>query len=174
MWGEHGREKKNCAFEECARLPMVVRHPRAVAGSVESAFVQTTDLFPTFLALAGAEIPSDVDGTSFAGLLDGSDPEWPRDAVFVECWPKGHVFAAVRTGAWKYVEYYDDIAQTQPLLRADGTAERELYDMREDPFELDNLLRLSAQQLDEKGWSPDALAEIVAELDARLTTLQSE
>jgi N-acetylglucosamine-6-sulfatase len=91
--------------------------------------VLNNDLAPTFATLGGASVPSFVDGRSLVPLLGGSSPPpsgW-RNAFLEEGLgsPAGRpAFKAIRTTDRLWVEY------------ADG--ERELYDLRDDPYELEN------------------------------------
>ena len=59
------------AYDEDIRVPLVVRGPGVPEGKTLSHSVLNNDLAPTFADLAGAKIPSFVDGRSLAPLLDG-------------------------------------------------------------------------------------------------------
>ncbi len=84
------------------------------------------DLFPTFAALAGAELPSGMqplDGRSLLPLLQDSDAAWPDRELFIHCgrWKPGkredlkYRPSAVRTDRWRLVN------------------NKELYDIEADP-----------------------------------------
>ncbi|MBK8215027.1 MAG: sulfatase [Myxococcales bacterium] len=179
-WGEHWHTHKNCAYEECIRVPLVVVDPRAAGGprTVDD-FTMNVDLAPTFAAWAGASVPEKVDGLSFAGLVDGSAKgPWPRTEVLSECWGPGtagrpDTHAAVRTKKWKYIEHYADDARTK-LRVHDGSPERELYDLEKDPFEVDNLLRLSPANLARTGHTKDFVDTTTADLAAKLRALEAK
>ena len=80
-----------------------------------------TDFAPTFAALAGADFLA--DGRSLMPLLRGEDPPW-RSAVLLE--KLGQLaFEGVRTETQKYVEY--------------DTGKKELYDLQNDPYEMESL-----------------------------------
>ena len=65
------------------RLPLLVRHPGVVApSSVNEELVSMLDFAPTFLDLAGAEIPADLQGRSIALHLQGQSPEQWREGVY--------------------------------------------------------------------------------------------
>ncbi len=126
-FGEHRWAKKTCAYDECLRVPFLVRMP-GVEHRVEASFVSTVDLAPTIAGLAGVEPPRSVAGTSLVRLLrtgrDGGLPdevyaEWVGQGLPVSGW------WALRTRGFAYVEL--------------TTGERELYALREDPFELVNV-----------------------------------
>ncbi len=113
--------------------------------------VLNIDLAPTIAEVAGVDIPDTVDGASFLPLLQGDDSGW-RDAVLLEHWPTEEGFGgtipfydAIRTSEWKYVRY--------------ETGELELYDLVNDPYEMQNLAADSAydQVLSEMDQQLDAL-----------------
>ena len=143
------------AYEEDTRVPLVVRGPGVPKGLTLSHLVLNNDLAPTFAKLAEAPVPNFVDGRSLKPVL-GEDPlppqEW-REAFLVEAaselgehsrlpplsgdarpgedwravpgkdWGRPGL-GAVRTADHVYVEY--------------ETGERELYYLKEDPYQLMN------------------------------------
>lgn len=143
------------AYEEDIRVPLIVRGPGVPAGQVLDHLVLDTDFAPTFADLAGGNLPSFVDGRSLAPLL-GGDPatgaDW-RSAFLVESARDGDeqtkrprpAFEAVRTERYIYVEY--------------KSGERELYDLANDPYQLDNLYA-------------NADPDLIAQLEARLGALR--
>jgi len=145
---------KNCAYEACVRVPFIVYAPSMFAPRVDSNLVANIDLTPTFEQIAGAPIPANVDGVSLLPLLRHPSTAW-RDALLLEHWPteegvgsKIPEFYAVRTAQWKYVEYV--------------TGEVELYDLINDPYELNNLASLPQY------------ASVIAELKIKLDELKRE
>lgn len=139
--GEHRLlQGKNTAYETDIRVPLVVRGPGVTAGKREHAIVLNNDLAPTFAAMAGVRSPEFVEGRSFLPLLTATPAPWGRAAFMIE--RRGgrdaqeepgdtdglfgaNGFNALRTRDYTYVEY--------------ATGERELYDLRHDPFQLDNI-----------------------------------
>ena len=112
-----------------------MRYPKdARAGSTPGELVQTIDLAPTLLELAGVADTTTRQGRSLVPLRRGERPEWRRsvlseyfsDTVFPRIRDMG--YRAVRTERYKYIDY----------LELDGMDE--LYDLVVDPFELDNLV----------------------------------
>lgn len=136
-WGEHRWSlKKRAVYEENLRIPMVIRYPGvAPAGVGEDRFVLTIDLAPTIIEIAGLDVPAGAtDGLSLLPLLNGTVTSWREDFV-VEFWQNVNVvppYFALHTQEWKYVEY--------------ATAELELYDLFNDPYELENLAYLPDYQ----------------------------
>jgi N-acetylglucosamine-6-sulfatase len=160
--GQHRLELgKESAYEEDMRIPLMVRGPGVPAGVERDEMVLNNDFAPTFAALAGLPPPADVDGRSFAPLLDArmhNDPSSWRSAFEISHWaarPEGEslyqtvtpvpAFRAVRTQRYLYVEY--------------ETKEHELYDLKKDPYELRNLADLADQTL-------------ISKLDSRLDALR--
>ncbi|MFQ5348907.1 MAG: sulfatase [Thermoanaerobaculia bacterium] len=134
LMGAHGLGDKRLAYEESMRIPFLVRYPRAVkAGERIDPMILNIDLAPTLLDYAGAEIPEGMQGRSLRPLLEGRPPDDWRShffyAYYRENWVKGiPTTLAVRTERWKYIVY--------PEVAA---ANEELYDLREDPIEMNNL-----------------------------------
>ena len=134
-FGEHGLIDKRSAYEESIRVPMILSAPgRFLEGTSLSAQVANLDIAPTILDLAGASIPEQFEGESFRGLAEGSmDPaEW-RDAMLYEYFwefnfPHTPTTFAIRTNDFKLIQYHG-IWDTD-----------ELYDMRTDPREMNNLI----------------------------------
>lgn len=88
-WGEHRYfvQNKSCPYEECQRVPMVVRYPRLAAPAVVAdAPVLNIDVAPTLAALAGVVPASVPDGSSLVPLLAGATPaDWRREYL-MESW----------------------------------------------------------------------------------------
>ena len=85
-WGEHRlfNQWKQCPFEECLRVPMIVRYPRFTAPGVHDGAVSNVDVAPTILALSGVSPPaSPLDGSSFAAEILGQSAP-PREDVLLE------------------------------------------------------------------------------------------
>lgn len=131
--GEHGWFDKRFMYEESFRTPLLMKLPsRFKANASVDALVQNIDYAPTFLDLAGVPIPEEMQGESLLPLVeeDGSG-EW-RDAVYYHYYeyPGPHSVKrhyGVRTDRYKLIHFYNDIDQW------------ELYDLKEDPTEINNL-----------------------------------
>jgi len=130
--GEHRQlYGKTTAYEEDIRVPFVMRGPGVPRGARLTPFVLNNDLAPTFAALAGVTPPSFVDGRSFLPLLEDPDQPW-RQSFAIERRQRESLelvgpasFYALRTFDWTYVEY--------------ANGERELYDLKADPDQRQNL-----------------------------------
>ncbi len=76
--GDHGMPFPRCKsnnYDSGARIPFAVRWGSGIrkSGRVLDDFISTTDLAPTFLELAGVDIPNVMTGKSFANLLKSSE-----------------------------------------------------------------------------------------------------
>lgn len=86
-WGEHHMwGGKECAYEECARVPLLVRYPRRVAPGVVDATALNIDIAPTFAALADVEPPIETDGESLEDWLRATPPRRWRGEFLLERW----------------------------------------------------------------------------------------
>jgi arylsulfatase A-like enzyme len=131
---------KNAPYEESVRVPLLVRGPGVAAGARRAHLVANLDCAPTLLELAGLAVPTTLDGRSFAGLLSAAAPQpesW-RQALLLERQRSGDPFPipawrGVRTLNEAYFEY--------------ESGERETYDLRRDPEQLDGRMRLGAERM---------------------------
>lgn len=85
-WGSHKGEEKSCPYQECIRVPMIVRYPPLVsAPRTNDQVVLNIDLAPTIVELAGATVPPThvVNGDSIVPLLVGGGAKW-RNAMLNE------------------------------------------------------------------------------------------
>ena len=130
-WGSHRWKPKECPYEECIRVPMIMRYPDLVMGAprTDDRIVLNIDFAPTIADLAGVVPDTLINGTSVVPLLDNSATSWRTDFLN-EHWngkipDNGLVKGKVNGATWKYIEYTT-------------TGERELYDLDTDRYELTN------------------------------------
>ena len=70
MLGEHGIMQKETFYEEVVRVPLVVSCPgRLPEGTVIPEQVETVDILPTMLSLAGLEVPGNVHGVDLSSTM---------------------------------------------------------------------------------------------------------
>ncbi len=133
VFGEHGLIDKRHMYEESMRVPFLAWCPGMIKpGSVIEGLIQNIDIAPTILDLAGLEIPDRMDGKSFLPILRGKKTPW-RDAAFYEYYwernfPQTPTTHGLRTDRYKYIHYHG-------IWDID-----ELYDLKDDPEEMHNLI----------------------------------
>jgi len=131
--GEWRKYDKRFMHEPSIRTPMLIRYPRmARAGATVSQMVTNLDIAPTFLELAGVQVPQRMQGLSMVPFLKGETPKtWRKDWLYEYYeYPGPHNVRknrGVRTDRYKFVHYYE------------APEEFEMYDLQEDPGELHNL-----------------------------------
>ncbi len=132
-WGEHRWLSKACPWEECLRVPLLIRYPKlAPLGRVEAGMAVNVDLAPTLVDLAGATVPEHWTGRSLVTSIDGTQREARSDFLVESYSGDLRTFVGVRNLDWLWVEYL--------------SGEQELYDLSADPFQLENLARDPSHQ----------------------------
>lgn len=139
--GEHGWFDKRFMYEESFRTPLIVRHPKMKKNMSSSALVQNIDYAPTYLAVAGIEKPKEMSGTSLLPLLDGATPnDWRKDLYYhYYDYPAVHMVHrhdGVRTDQYKLIHFYNGKDEEKA---ATPINQNELFDLKTDPRELNNL-----------------------------------
>jgi N-acetylglucosamine-6-sulfatase len=155
--GSHRLVQKMAPYDESIKVPLIISGP-GVKARKENRMVLEIDYAPTFLEMAGLDIPSDIDGRSLAILLKGeTPPNWRKD--FIAQYRGGGLheserlssssiagqsdsnmqwldvpsYKALRTSDYTFIEWYWDDEKN-------GNHEYELYDLKKDPYQLYNLL----------------------------------
>lgn len=129
--GEHGWFDKRFMYEESFRTPLLMRLPNGKRGKIDQ-LVQNIDYAPTFLELAGVEIPEEIQGKSLLPLLQGKNVEDWRTSLYYHFYeyPSEHAVKrhyGIRTERYKLIHFYNDIDTW------------ELYDLQADPQEMNNI-----------------------------------
>lgn len=166
--GDHGWYDKRFMYEESLKMPYIMRWPGGIeAGGVNDDMILNVDFAPTFLEMAGLDIPAHYQGRSFAPLLAGERPADWRTSMYYRYWMhKTHhnVYAhyGIRTRRHKLIYYYADALGQAGTIDESYAPEWELFDLEKDPYELNNAVD-----------DPD-YADILVELKAELHRLQAE
>lgn len=136
--GEHGMTDKRSMHEPSIRVPMLVRYPRLIRpGTVVRQQVLNIDLAPSIVEVAHARPMPGIHGHSWVPLVQGKTDGWRTSWYYEYNYEKQFPYTpnvrGVRTDRWKYMRY----------PHGDGGPDRhkaELYDLKNDPGELHNLI----------------------------------
>ncbi len=153
--GEHGWFDKRWMYEESLRTPLLAKWPGKIKpGSVNNDIVSNLDFAQTFLDVAGAEQPEDMQGRSLVPILKGETPDDWRTSFYYHYYefPGAHSVArhyGVTDGSHKLIHYYE-------------LGEWELFDLKADKNELNNV------------YGQDKYAEVQATLLTELGRLREQ
>ncbi len=130
-------------YEEIVRVPLIVKLPSQREARTVGATVMLQDLMPTIVELAGLEVPPDLDGRSLTPLLSsGGDAAWeePGEGTRLH-----HGTARKRCDCRALVE-----GDKKLIVNASSYQFRrgavELYDLKEDPGERENIANADREQ----------------------------
>ena len=144
--GEHTFRDKRLAYENSIRVPMIIRYPKLINENSEiNEQCLNIDLAPTILDLAEINKPKYMQGESMVSLISGKkNRKWRKSILFEyfvdDAWPyAGPDQLAIRTDRYKLVDNFleNDID--------------ELYDLINDPGEMNNLIDDENYEQVEKG-----------------------
>ncbi len=133
LHGEHGLIDKRCMYEESIRVALLAHCPNMIKPNQQTGRIAlNVDIAPTILDMAGCEIPDTMQGESFVPIMKGEDTEWREAMLYEYFWerafPQTPTVLGVRTERYKYMNYH-------------GVFDlNELYDLEEDPKEMNNLI----------------------------------
>ena len=126
--GEHRIPSgKVLPYEESIRLPLIVRGPGIAPHTRLDQLVGNVDLAPTIAAMARAKPGLIEDGVSLLPLLHTGRWHVKRDDILLEAGPFD-----------KPEQEYTGLRTPRYMFSVYGNGEQELYDLRADPYELDN------------------------------------
>jgi arylsulfatase A-like enzyme len=129
LWSDHGYhhgEKgdwgKHTLWERTSNVPFIWSGGGVAKGADVQTTVSLIDMYPTFIDLCGLPAVEGLDGTSLADTLKDPSTAVDRDVLLPYLQPEGY---AIINQTWRYIHYSDDT--------------EELYDVKKDPHEWDNL-----------------------------------
>ena len=150
LWGfgEHARPFN--LYQEALRVPLIFRYPGRIPGAATISHLSCNyDVYPSLVSLLGVRVDTtngenlngrfETPGRDYSRELKGEKIEWGEEIVFHEY----ETARAVQTPEWKLVKRYPD-------------GPDELYDMKQDPGEKNNLA------------GADSVATIRRELETRI------
>ena len=132
--GEHFMWGKVTLFEECARVPLIVRAPGMTRnGTNTNALVELLDLYPTLADLCGFNLEDSLQGKSIVPILSNPKSSGKKYAYTVVS-RGAKLGRSIRTNDWRYAEWGE-------------SALPELYNLKDDPNEFSNLARKSTHKI---------------------------
>jgi len=143
--GDHGWYDKRFMYEHSLRMPLIIRYPKMIeANSINNQMVLNLDFAQTFLDVSNIEKPSDMQGMSFKKLLTKEDTKIFRKDMYYRYWMHlaDHNVAShygIRTLRYKLIYYYGKALGSKGAIDKDTPEEWELFDLKEDPDELNNV-----------------------------------
>jgi len=154
MLGSHGMSGKNIFYDESVQVPFLMRLPGVIpAGTRVQNPVSTRDIFPTIMDYLGQPYQKDLDSQSLRGVIEGREI---RDFVVSEWREMSSVPTyMIRSGDWKLL-----ISKLPDAKSKDA-----LYNLKDDPFEMNNLLF--------KGM-PEGHASVAVDLKSKLISWLKE
>ncbi|MDG1241797.1 MAG: sulfatase [Opitutae bacterium] len=130
--GDHGWFDKRWMYEESLKMPFIIKWPGVVSpGVTRDEMIQNLDYAETFLDIAQAPIPEDMQGHSLLPLLKGDTVSDWRKSIYYHYYeyPSTHMVPqhnGIRTERYKLMHFYE-------------FNEWEFYDLKNDLEELHNL-----------------------------------
>jgi len=136
MMGSHGYGGKRLPWEESCRVPFLIRYPGTIApGTSAAGLFSTIDIYPTLCGIAGLKAPAHCVGRDLSSAMRGKAANFPESSFLMHIRKENAtggennpapLFRGVRTNRHTYA-----VAEDGRWL---------LYDNREDPFQVHNLI----------------------------------
>jgi arylsulfatase A-like enzyme len=143
LWGDHGWHLgdhlvwgKHTLHETSLSSAFIVKAPGKKNGLKNNRIVSSVDIYPTLMELCGVEIPADLDGNSFAGLLENPEADAWNDVAY-SYFRNG---ISMRTSQYRLSRYFPK----EGIIT-------ELYEYNRDIFERKNIA----------GENPDVLTSLI-------------
>jgi arylsulfatase A-like enzyme len=147
-----GFEHNDTLYDELIHVPLIIKAPRVNAAIVDTQ-VELLDLYPTLLTFGRADVPTDHEGRDLGPLLRPGNQSKTSRPAYSEIYG---VMSSVRADGWKLIR------------RADGF--EQLFDLRRDPAERENLATTDRKQAALLEAQLDAHASAANERGHRITS----
>ena len=139
MLGDHGLYQKSVPYDPSLQVPLIVAGPGIKGGRTSNALVELSDINPTICELTNTPTLANLDAQSFNPVLTGKSNSHRTETISTI-----RAFQCIRTSRYKLIVNINDIT--------------ELYDLVQDPHELNNI----APKF------PDLVKELTSRLKDRL------
>ncbi|MDF9799487.1 arylsulfatase A-like enzyme [Catalinimonas alkaloidigena] len=134
LLGSHRAYKKQQAYEESIRIPMLIRAPQLSSGEYK-ALINSYDIMPTLLGLSGIKIPETVEGDDYSHYLKGK-ASLPDTATVLSC--------VQPFGQWNRFDHggreYRGLRTLRYTYTRDLNGPWQLFDNEQDPYQMNNLI----------------------------------
>ncbi|MCL2740963.1 MAG: sulfatase-like hydrolase/transferase [Oscillospiraceae bacterium] len=130
-------EYKRSGHESSIRIPCVLTGPGFQGGGRVRRLTSLIDLPPTLLDAAGIAVPDHFMGRSVCPIVKDRAAPW-RDDVYVQI-SESSVARAIRTSRYKYIVRAEGKDPWRDAASGEYV-EDALYDLRADPYELNNVI----------------------------------
>lgn len=131
-FGSHGRVAKKIFYEEAVRVPFLMKWPNGIEAGRSDACINTADVAPTLLGLAGLPVPNSYEGLDLSQYITEGTGDEPEAALLQGM---GHTFQWHNGDEWRGVR---DKRYTYANMLADGS--EYLFDNIKDPYQMNNLI----------------------------------
>jgi N-acetylglucosamine-6-sulfatase len=158
-------------YEPSIRVPFIAHCPGIIpAGQSRQELITNLDIAPTILTAAGIAVPPHFQGFSILEIAQGKESPWREDFLYEYFWersfPQTPSVLGVRTRRYKYMKYH-------------GVWDRyELYDLEQDPHEMNNLLGQFVQESEGgtlenliRSKADSGLKDLFSQMEKRLSAL---
>lgn len=145
LMGDFGAYFKGNFLRGSVDVPLIFRGPGIPPGERRRQLAGLQDILPTLARLTGCPLEQEVDGLDLTDALQ-NDTAPTRDLFYGQCLDAPRQLAMLFDGRWKYC-----YAQQGPT--------EELYDLAEDPDELNNLATRPDADALLKPWREGLIAE---------------
>ena len=130
MLGDHGLYTKSLAYEASLRVPLIIAGPDIYGQHSSGSLVELIDINPTICDLVGVPVLENIDGCSIVPVLNGNTESHRDNTV-----SRIHNCTCIRTETHKLIESSNGFI--------------ELYDLQDDPDELDNIAEDNLERVGE-------------------------
>lgn len=148
-----GDDYKRSCHDACLHVPLVIAGGPFRGGIAVEELVSTASLPKTILALAGVDAGEAMIGEDLLDVVQKKDPNRPNE-IFAQI-SESRVGRCIRTARYTYSVYAPGVNGFE-AAGADRYADDFLYDMKRDPYQLNNVV------------ADPAYAQVKAELRKRL------
>lgn len=129
--GSHGLTGKQNLYEHSVKVPLIISGPGIPEGERRGQLCYLYDIYPTLCERAGLEVPDTVQFRSLNPIIADAGAKHREHLYFAfMSWHR-----SVRDRRYKLIEYC-----------VDGERETQLFDLQDDPAEIENLAAAEAMQ----------------------------